>query len=415
MVASRSVGKLGRKTLLALIDHITQVLPGPRNDFVPPLLQDYIKALAEILSRQAHVELLARKDGNPWQICVDFFLDVALYALPEEPELGSLPPSRASPALGTIPLRSTGRSNFSTQSQKHAAGYGEGGPLKDVLEGLYYLVQGANAPIRSRIQDITDVVLRVLGMKQLSLGSLQTLGFGILNYVFAATQIDNLSSSKSLARNTIPLMSYWWRAEKVSQDEVIRALRNEISKSIHLMHQHFESLAMTSSSAGVSSDVEDLAEPLWTEYSKRSEAFRLQLSDVTFTVSAIPITYPQLKLFGLRPHNEYGESHWAVVQNLAFLESVILRSRKPFNGDSNGITEQPRKKRRMLQQTNRIRMKLKAVDVAVRRTALQVIPFLLARDALDDVELTDLLPELVTLAADKNPVTASWAMVACAR
>lgn len=413
MAAGRGVAKLGRKTLLAIIDHITQVLPGPNDDFVPPLLQDYVKALTEVLSRQSHVELLSRKDGVPWETCVDFLLDIALHILPEEGESTLLALSRGSPAPGSGMGRSTGRSTPSTQSQKRA-GHGEGGPLKDVLEGLLYLVTGTNSPILRRFKDITEVVLRVLGMKQLSLGSIQTLGFAILNAIFSGTQADDLTHSNALVKDLLPLMSYWWRSEKVSQDEVIRALRIEISRSIFLTHLHMEKLTLESSDETIFRDLEDLAENIWMEYSKRGEAFRLQLLDVTFSPSSLPLFHPKLPLFGLRAHNVYGEGHWALVENLGFLERIMILHREKTSASNPGIDEQPRKRRRIQQDLGRIRLKLKAGDIQIQRTALQLVPFLLATDGFGRDELLDLFEVLVALAADKNPATASWALVACA-
>lgn len=416
MAAGRGVSKLGRKTLLAVVDHITQTL-GQKDDFVPPLLQDYIKALTEVLSRPAHVEILARRGGEKWEECVDFLLDVAQFMLPDEEEgTTALTLARGSPAPGPGSGygRSTGRSTPSTQSQRRV-GPGEGGPLKDVLEGLYHLVTAGNAPLLRRYTEITEVVLRVLSLKQLSLGSLQTLAFAIINVLFSETHADDLAHSCSMVQNLLPLMSYWWRSEKVSQDEVIRALRIEISRSIFLTHLHIEHLVINSSDEGIRLDVEDLVENLWSEYSKRSEAFRLQLSDITFSTSSLSKYGLQLDVFGLRPHNVYGEGHWAVVQNLAFLERIMVLSNEKHQEATTEHDEQRRKRRRIRLDMSRIRLKLKLTDVAVRRTALQLVPFLLASNSLSRDELLDLLPDLVALASDKNPVTASWALVASAR
>ncbi|ESU11490.1 hypothetical protein FGSG_05519 [Fusarium graminearum PH-1] len=422
MTVGRGNSKIGRKTLLAIVDHITQVLPGPNgDDFVTPLLQDYIKALTEVLSRPAHVEILARKGGQHWETCVGFFLDVAQYLLPDEADISTLSLARASPALtrsspapGSGYSRSGGRSTPSTQSQRRAAP-GEGGLLKDVLEGLHYIVIGGNAPILRQYKDITLVVLRVLSLKQLSLGSLQTLAFAIINTVFTTTNADDLAHASSVVQSILPLMSYWWRCEKVSQDEVIRALRIEISRSIFLMHLHIENLVINSSDEKIRSDLEELTENIWSEYSRRSEAFRLQMSDITFALSSLPTYGLQLNMFGLRAHNVYGEGHWAVIQNLAFLEGIMLLPQSRTPADDAEQSEQRRKRRRIEQDMSRIRLKLKTVEVGVRGTALQLIPFLLADNSLSRDELVDLLPELALLATDKNPVTASWALIASAR
>lgn len=414
MAAGRSIAKIGRKTLLAIVDHITQVLPGPNDDFVQPLLQDYIKALTEVLSRQAHVELLARKNGQSWEVCVDFFLDVALFILPEEGDSTAFFLSRASPAPGSTYGRSTRLSTPSTQSQKRAS-HGEGGIIKDVLEGLCHLLTAGNAPLLRRFKNVTEIVVRVLKLKQLSLGSLQTLAFVIVNIVFTAVQADDLSHAQKMIQTLLPLMSYWWRSEKVSQDEVIRALRIEISKTILLTHLHIENLTANATHDTIYRDVEDLLENIWVEYSKRGEAYRLQLSDITFSPSCLPEGHLQLMLFGLRPHYVYGEGYWAVVQNLAFLERIMIVSRDKYQGDGSENDGQPRKRRRLRQESSRIRLKLKSKDIATRCTALQLVPFLLASGSLGRDELLELVQELLPLAADKNPAVASWALVACAR
>lgn len=415
MAASRGASKIGRKTLLAVIDHITQVLPGPDEDFVRPLLQDYVKALTEIVSRQANAELLARKNAEPWQTCVDLFLDIALSILPSETNTASLPHAvRHSPAPTTSSSRSMPRSNSSLQAQRHS-GQGEGGPLRDALEGLYHLLSAANAPVLRRMQDITDLALRVLNIKHLSLGSIQTLCFSIINTIFRAAEADSLDDATTLAKNVLPHMGYWWRAEKVSQDELIKGLRNEISRGIFLMHLHLEHLAVNVWDTGVRNEVENLIEPLWQEYSKRSEAFRLQLTDLTFTPSTSRGHAMQLGLFGLRPHNIEGESHWAIVQNLAFLEAILLRPKKDTADQDTNTGEQPRKKRRIQQEPNPIRLKLKSKDVGVVRTALQLVPFMLATNTLSHSEIDELLVDLVSFTGDKNAITASWALIACSR
>jgi ataxia telangiectasia mutated family protein len=413
MAISRGVSRIGRKTLLAVVDHITQVLPGPNDDFVPPLLQDYVKALAEAVSRQAHAELLCRKDALPWETCVDFFLDIAEYTLPDQQRTDT-PQSRASPAPSVTMLRLSDRANSASQSRK-GGGKGEGGPLRDALEGLFHLVSACNAPIRRRCQEIGAVVLKVLRLGHLSLGSVQTLCFAIFNAMFLNTQADDLDYALKMVQDLLPLMGYWWRSEKVSQDELIRALRNEISKTILLTHLHLEHLAKYVEEVDFTKELEELAEPLWLEYSKRGEPFRLQMVDITFTPSTLPVDYPHVALFGLRPHNVDGESHWAVVQCLAFLEAIMLTSKKLGSNGTSTVEEQPRKRRRMQQGLSRIRLKLSSTDVGIRRTALQLLPFLLNINAFKTEEVSELLVDLLEIARDKNATTASWALIACAR
>lgn len=414
MAASRGTLKIGRKTLLAVIDHITQVLPGPDKGYVAPLLQDYVKALTEVLSRQSNVELLYRKEGAPWDKCVDFFLDIALHILPEEAVTSTSSLSRASPAPTGTTLRSTAGSNGSVTLQKRN-GQGEGGSLRDVLEGIHNLLSAANAPVLRRAKEISNIAMRILQIKHLSLGSMQTLCFSIINSVFSATEADELDDSTCLVKKLLPLMGYWWRSEKVSQDELIKGLRNEISKSIFLMHLHIKHLAINAWDVEVRHDLENLIDPLWQEYSKRSEAFRLQLGDITFTPSNLPKDSMRLLLFGLRPHNLEGESNWAFVQNLALLEAILLRPKKSLGGGEPDSDDPPPKKKRQQHGISSLRMRMKSNDAGIVRTSLQLVPFVLATNSLGPDDIGELFSDLVTLAGDKNTITASWAFVACAR
>ena len=421
LAALRSASKIGRKTVLAIVDHITQVLFGPDDEFIQPLLRDYVKALTEIVSRQAHAEVLARKDAGPWQVCVDFFLRVAYHILPSEEDTATLPHlARASPAPTASSLRSLPRANSSLQAQRHT-GQGDGEPLKDALEGLYHLISAPNAPLLrlaakdQSAKDITDLALGVLGTKHLNLGSTPTLCFSIINTVFRATEADDLDNAVALAEHTLPHMGYWWRAEKVSQDELIKALRNEISRSIFLMHLHLEHLAINLWDVNVREGVANLAEPLWQEYSKRSEAFRLKLTDLTFASSSSREHIMHLGLFGLRPHNAEGEAHWAVLQNLAFLEAMLLRPKKETTDADAQNGEQPRKRRRLHQDLNPLRVKLKSKHEGTVRTALQLVPFMLATSTVSHAEICELLGDLVSFVGDNDTTTASWALIACSR
>ncbi|PFH63237.1 hypothetical protein XA68_15871 [Ophiocordyceps unilateralis] len=412
VAAARGSPRLGRKTLLALIDHITELLPGPDDRFIQPLVSDYVKTLTEVLARPSHVEFLARKDAAPWQKCVDFLLKVAEYSLPSESHSIVVPQSRDSHAPA-ISASSLTRSTAATQSQKRPNSL-EGGPLRDSLEGLQCLVQAANAPVFSRSQDIVDLVLRVLGLKHLSLGSTQTACFSVINHVFASTHVDDLAFANDLVRRLLPLMGYWWRPDRVSQDELIKALRNEISKTVILTHLNIEHLAVINWDAAARDQVQDLLEPLWLEYSRRSEAFQLQLDDLTFCPSSLPKDSLRLDLFGLRHHYTEGEGPWALVQNLALLEAILLRPRKSQAGAGGDDTEQLQKRRRLREGSSRLRLKLKSKDVGIQRTVLQLIPFLLATHVLEREDTVELFAELASHAADKSVATVSWALIACA-
>ncbi|KAH8169718.1 phosphatidylinositol 3- and 4-kinase domain-containing protein [Sarocladium implicatum] len=406
VAVARGAPKLGRKTLLALIDHITQVLPGPDDEYMPPLLQDYIKALNEALAHPSHVELLARKEGVAWETCVDFLLTFVTKVLPDNVSNEFV--ARGSPAPGS---RFTARTSSATQMQRKV-GQLDGGPLRDALQSLHHLVTAVNAPLVRRSHDLSELALKVLGVQHFSMGAIQTLSFSIFNEVFSFIQTDDLTRSLDMTQAIIPPMSYWWRADKVSQDELIRSLRNEISRTLLLVHHYLENVMMHSEAA-LRREVEDLADVLWLEYSKRSEAFRLQLSDIAFaSVSSLPQDSLSLASFGLRPYNESAEGPWIVLQNLALLESLLVRSKATNTDDEMHFENQPRKRRRIEQPPSRLRSKLLSSDLSTKRTAIQLLSFIMSRQSLQP-ELLDNLDTVAQLAGDKDAITASWALIAC--
>ncbi|KAJ6781431.1 hypothetical protein PWT90_08113 [Aphanocladium album] len=406
--AARGVSKLKQKTLSAIIDHITQVLPGP-DGFVRPLANDYVKALTELL-RPANVEFFSRKDGQLWQTCVDFFLDI-ISSIPQNGAIEHGLVGRNSPApSGSGTPRSTLRSNSGSLSHKPAE-ITDTEPVRDALEGLLNLVSAPNAHILSRYQDVATAALRVLRL-HLSLGSLQTMSFSIINGIISVVQLDDPAYTGSLAQDLLPLMTHWWRADKVSQDDTIKSLRNEILRTILLSQPHLEKLAVNDWDDAVRQDMAYLLEPLWQEYSKRSSSNQLQLSDITFSASTLPSDYLQIGLFGLNPLNMEAESQWGIVQCIGSLEAILARQ-KPKAIASQRDQHQPRKRRRIEQTDNRLRARLKDRHLEIRKTAVQVAPFMLATGALIADEVQEMLSELVGLTTHKDTSIASWAIVAC--
>ncbi|KAJ4153394.1 hypothetical protein LMH87_009883 [Akanthomyces muscarius] len=306
--AARGASKLKQKTLSAIIDHITQVLPGPGDGFVRPLLSDYVKALTELLSRSANVEFFSRKDGHLWQICVDFLLDVISNRIPQVGPIDQGLVGRNSPGPSTP--HSTLRSNSGSLLSQKPTELTDGEPARDALEGLLCLATASNAHILSRYQDIANAALRVLRLRNLSLGSLQTMSFAIINSIMSATQLDDPSYTGKLVQDLLPLMAHWWRADKVSQDDTIKSLRNEILRTMLLSQLHIEHLAVNNWNENVREGVVYLLEPLWQEYSKRSSSNQLRLRNVTFTTNLLPEDYLQIGIFGLDPLDMEAESHW---------------------------------------------------------------------------------------------------------
>ncbi|KAI8265028.1 Serine/threonine-protein kinase TEL1 [Colletotrichum sp. SAR 10_98] len=261
LAVAHGASKLKRKTLIAVIDHITQTLPGPGEDadFVEPLLKDYVRSLAALLGHQPNSEHLAILDADGWLACVDFCIDTVSRYL-ENADRDSI--SRASPAPGTASMGfSTGRS---TNPSQRVTGQIHRGTVQDLLHCIYLLVIPPNAPLWRRTKDLSKTLVQILHVRHVGLGQTTQLAFASINVLLAATQTDDLSRASSLARDLVPLVSHWWQGRTVSQDEMLNSVRDEMLKTIFLTHLHLECLVFQEDDH-VLKDIEDLIDALWQD------------------------------------------------------------------------------------------------------------------------------------------------------
>jgi ataxia telangiectasia mutated family protein len=399
--------KIKRKTAKAIVDHITQVLPGPDDGYIAPILDDYVKALCTFLDFSANVENLAAFSRESWGTCVDFCVE-ALSRYLETGDRDSGPLSRASPAPGA-----TTRSGSVALPQ----GSGQLGSqiALDFLTCVNLLVAAPNAPVPTKADKVSNVTLRILQLRQMRIGELQKVAFSTFNLVFQRIQADDVTLSKTLVRNLVPLVSYWWQPRALSRDAMLNSVRDEMLRTIYGTHLYVESLLREASDESFFQDVEDLLDSLWSDYSKREDRARLQLDDVTFTGMRLPTDHPSTAVFSLRPYNQAGEQNWALLENLAILEAAYSRYSQREHSQQQPDHGQPRKRRRVAGSANRIHQKTKSLDPAVRLSTLQLIPFLAKQKQPSLEDIIEAMADLSKLVTAKQGTVASWAMIACSR
>ncbi|MBE3044180.1 hypothetical protein IMZ48_16730, partial [Candidatus Bathyarchaeota archaeon] len=414
LVIEQGTGKLKRKTALAVADHITQILPGPDEELIQPLTEGYIKALRALLSRPANVEQLAKGSAEGWLVCVKFCADVVASYVSNADEDASLL-ARASPAPGTPQAlsltRSSGRSNASSQRPQ---GYITQSTLLDLLECLHYLVLTPHSPLRQVAARISRPVMRILQIRQFSLGRIQQFSFATIVTILSRLTVDDMSQARTLARGLVPLITHWWHARGVAKDEMLKSIRDEMLRAIFAMCLHLEHLAKDCPDDRLRKDLEDLLDVLWSEYARRDPPDQLRIDDLNFSSVLVPDNYFRTSIFSLHPHNREGERKWGVLQSIALLEDILFKANRA-DGAPAGADEQPRKRRRTAREPNRLRQKLKLLDTGTQVTAVQLVPFLAQSKVLSDDDVQDLLGDLAALVTDKRETMASWAMLAAAR
>ncbi|KAJ4398775.1 Serine/threonine-protein kinase tel1 [Neurospora sp. IMI 360204] len=418
LAVQHGASKVKRKTVRAIVDHITQTLLDSDNNFFEPLLKGYVKALSALLNVPVIVETLAtfipkdkgedkgkgwKDKGEGWEVTIDFCLNaLSRFLGAAERDLGTS--SRASPAPGTPATSRAGSVGlFSAHGQVN------GQLALDFLTCVKALTSASNAPVLRRAETVSQLVLRVL--RQIKVGELQRESLSILNSILVRVQTEDIALAKTIATALVPVLSHCWQPRSLSRDAMLNSIRDEMLKTLYGVHLYLESLLLEATDDKLLQDTEDLLDTLWSEYSRRDDKTRLHLEDVTFSAMQLPADHPSTMVFGLRPYHLAGEQNWALLENIALLETVYAKSSQR---DRQHPEDEPDRKRpRVIGSSNRIRQKLGSPEAGVQLTALQLIPFLSALKHPSLEEVKEVLVDLSQFISTKQGSVASWAMVAC--
>lgn len=403
----------------AVIDHVTEILPESGGELFEPLAREYIQILMVILEHSVHVENLALLDAGGWLACTDLLV-ARLSRLLEDADSSASGPgiiNRDSPAPGTARQSSVSHANgHPRMSSQRGAGQLTQSEVSSLVQSLLSLVSASNAPCMTRRQEISSAVLGVLRLR-LNFGKLQRAAFATLNCILLKTAGDDPAFGRATTTEVITLLSYWWQPRALDNDELLFFVRDEMLKTIHVVHLYLDSLLQEASSAALLGAVEDLLDSLWTEYSQRSLQSRLRLEDLNFSSTGSPSGHFSTNLFALRPFTQDAERRWAVVETMARLESIFLRhaSSNSQRPRAEGFDVQPRKRQRFAGGSHRIHQKMLSSDSAVRFSVLQLIPFFLPRSSVPAEDVLTFVNDLLPIISDKQGMLSSWAMIACAR
>ncbi|KAI2630503.1 phosphatidylinositol 3 [Xylaria nigripes] len=409
--------KIKRKTFSAVIDHIADILPHPDDGLVPPLVSDYVKALATLLGHGANAEILATHNSDGWFTCVDFVVEIiSHYAGSDDRDIDT-PRASPAPSAGssmTLPF-STSRP-LNSSKRNNGKEWSPRGHLSNLMECLSALVSAPNAPLLQRAKEIASVAFHLLQLRYLGLSQLHQLAFAVINALLVATQTDDTAQASSLAVECLPLIIYWWQARAASKyDALLNAVRIEMLKVLYNIHLQLKFMARQNCEATLFEDIENLLEVLWSEYSKRDDRAQLQQDDLAYVVGHVPTHYFRTQSFVLRSFNIEGERQWAVVQVLAMLEGILCMRGQSLRTDGEyENSEQPRKKPRKDAGIDRLRHKLRSIDHSMQFTTLQMIPFFVSDVDITAEETCELLSILLGFVANQNSRLSTWAMIACA-
>lgn len=426
-IVTHGISKLRPNTVRAVIDHIMDTLPDRHDEFFEPLAPDYMQTLVVLFGSPVYVESLAfqafqipkenKPNTNGWIVCMDFFIRRICHLLDNADDTSS--PglvSRDSPGPRTARHSSVAPSSArSGLLYRHGSGQVQRNDLLAPLECLLSLVSASNAPCKMRHQEVSDVVLRILRLR-LKLDRLHRIAFAILNRILLQTAGEDVVLGLAQTRELVPLLSHWWQPRALDNDELLFAVRDEILKTMHAIHLYLDSPLQDGSPVALLSQVEDLLENvIWGEYSQRNQRSRLRLDDLTFSSMAASTEHFSTRIFAIRPFSQDAERRWALIEVMSRLEYIVLRRTRNNSQRPTTEEEQPRKKQRIAGGSNRLHQKLLSFDVAIKLTAIQLIPFFLSISSTEEEELLSVVEDLMPMIGDKQGLLSSWAMIACAR
>ncbi|KFY31090.1 hypothetical protein V493_01402 [Pseudogymnoascus sp. VKM F-4281 (FW-2241)] len=412
--------KLKPRTVRAVIEHVTQLLPVASGEYCLAFSQQYLKVLNILLGHEAHVELL---DQDDWLATVEFCLD-GIEQYENNTRAASIPHGN----FITIPL-STASSVYTSRSRssvKSVSGEAHLSSIKkrnseELMECLLSLVSAPNAAVSERTAHILKAIVHFLNSQGNVVSFFHQVAFAALNAVLSVTSADEISLAESVICSVVPCISRLWSSKTAANDEMLNTAKDEMAITIMLLRLHLEKLVFDPvGDDDLGNILEDLRGSLANDYEKRAERDQLQLDDLDFAIGSnenqvsdsLSCGYLRLRQQALR-----AERKWAVVQVLAILDNLLhgspLKSNILATDDTESLegASHPRKRRRVVERFDALIEEIRAGDSTAQLIALQILFFALPPSQVSQHALAGMLSTLASLVLDRNINISCWAML----
>lgn len=414
--------KLKPKTVRAIIEHVTQLLPVATGEYCLAFSQPYLKVLNTLLGHEAHIELLEQDD---WLATIDFCLNgIKQY----ETDSGISPVSCGNSITVPLSTASSAHTSISRSSAKSAQGETHLSTIKkrnseELMECLLSLISASNAPVSERTENILNTIVHFLYSQGHVVSHFHQTAFSALNAVLSVTSGDEISLSESLVHKILPTISRLWSSKTAANDEMLNVAKDEMAITILLLRLHMEKLVSDAPTNELEHMLKDVQESLINDYEKRAERDQLQLDDLDISFSHNRNGNPDSLHCGylrLRPQALRAERKWAVVQVLAILDHLLhettassISAVAKDNQDAENARH-PRKRRRIAKRFDSLIDDIKICDTVGQLVALQTLLFALPASQVSEPALVDMLMNLAPLVLDRSSDISCWAMLCIA-
>jgi ataxia telangiectasia mutated family protein len=407
------VQTLRQKTVKALIDHITQIIPSSDDNYCEPLLKDYARALTTTLAYRPHVEHLSKDD---WHVLVDFCIaGIHASSTHDDVEGGSHALANGSSRLVTRNSRPGTQSpftvSFSHNNDSGPRGSMNAGSSKTVDEFslcLYYLFSTPNAPLLDKASSATPVLLALL--RAPSTGGAHHAAFRSINAVISRSITEDQGLAQQTFRDILqPLRRLWHTKSPLLKEEMLTSM----IKGEALLN----SILQVDDDEDCRTDLQGLFDVMSVEYCKRLPRDQLQLDDLRFNYESHGEdghdTF-ETKTLGLRYGGVKSEQPWAILNILtsifATLGDPLSFSSLPGDDDSS-IS---RKRRKLSSTIDTLLQPLSTGSNQDKLFTLQMLVFLMGKLVWDEETMLKVLDAVTPILSIDSSEIAALAMLVLA-
>ena len=397
LAVENGASRIKSKTANAVIDHITETLPGPDEGLLQPLQNDYLKSLRAILGWPSHGEHLRQK---LWQTLADFLVSYILR------DLHGNVSSRTAGSKGTESQDSrNGRFlsvRISQSSGTRSPRIDANGPANELIMSLSLLTSVTNAPLMTRAAAIVDCVALFLD----SATSTQHEALVAFNNVLSRMVTEDLALARQSLSRMLPLLRRLWSLKS-------SALKDQILIALILGREILFDASSTTSTENDTAFYSNLFEAILNEYHRRGERDLLQLDDIVFP--SVEVLLP-VGLRGVAPIVESPRalSNWMVPSILSSL-TVFLDRIGALAPMVQFGSETPKKRRKVANRVEEIPRQVLNSLGTERICSSQLLLFLLDESQEMRSSFAEHFSNLASLILDDDSNISSWIMLSFAR
>lgn len=411
------VTKLRRKTVKALLDHITQTLPAADGAYLEPLSLQYFKTLRTILECPSHPEHLAAEE---WHELTDFCIQATkdLVHTSSDSIASSFDGDESSPfsrgrlnRSATPSIRSAsviGRPNSHASRSQRASQLTV--PAEDIIPCLKYLVSTSNGPVLEKAQTLVETLLDFL-LSSTHKDHVQQLAFETMNTVLSRICTSDVALTLRSIEGLVPIIRRNWSTKSPS-------LREHMLVPLVLGDPYLPHLKFRDSEDQLV-DLLDLLEVMREEYCRRHDRDQLQLDDLDLAEAfdkhqkEKPLS---LRAFRLRFGALKAEAPWSLICVTASITSTLhLRCQHILEYADPAGARRATKRRKREDPIATLFQRVKMSTLPDKVHALQVLCFVFEIAQFEAAALQGYVELILTHVSDKNSPLCSWSMLAITR